>query len=111
LKSIKSCFYIAFGPEVAAIIEDDSPVATRWRYFLRYFQGRVNGQTIPNFDEEEEGHRSFILMTFHPSVTDALGSFHLTRQFLQILDNILAQVRLFKYSKVESCNEVLMVLL
>ncbi len=67
-------------------------MATRWRYFLRYFQGKVNGQdNIANFDEEEEGFRSFILMTFHPSVTDTLGSFHLTRQFLLILDAILEQ--------------------
>ncbi len=73
-------------------MEDDSPVSTRWRYFLRYFQGKVNGQTIANYDEEEEGFRSVILMTFHPSITDSLGSFHLTKQFLTILDAILEQV-------------------
>ncbi len=77
---------------MAAIVEDDSPESTRWRYFLRYFQGKWNGCTIANFDEEEEGFRSFILITFHPAITDTLGSFHLCRQFLLILDSILEQV-------------------
>ncbi len=101
-----------FGPEVSAIIEDDSPASTRWRYFLRYFQGKVNGQNIDNFDEEEEGFRSFILMTFHPSVTDTLGSFHLTKQFLLILDAILEQVWNFLPEQLvttcSSCNPFLL---
>ena len=29
---------LGFGPEVEAIIEDDSSLDTRWRYFLRYLQ-------------------------------------------------------------------------
>ena len=29
---------MGFGPEVEAIIEDDSSLDTRWRYFLRYLQ-------------------------------------------------------------------------
>jgi hypothetical protein len=60
-----------FGPELSAIIEDDSPVDTRWRYFLRYFQGKVNQEDIADFDSEDEGFRSFILMSFHPSITGA----------------------------------------
>ena len=82
---------LGFGPEIAAILEDDSSVETRWRYFLRYFQGKVNQADIDKFDEEEDGFRSLILMTFHPSVTDTIGSFHLARQFLLILDTILEQ--------------------
>ena len=29
---------LSFGPEMEAIIEDDSEVDTRWRYYLRYMQ-------------------------------------------------------------------------
>ena len=29
---------LGFGPEMEAIIEDDSDVDTRWRYYLRYLQ-------------------------------------------------------------------------
>lgn len=82
---------LSFGPEIAAIIEDDSDVETRWRYFLRYFQGKVNQSDIEKFDEDADGFRSFILMVFHPSITDTLGSFHLLRQFLVILDAILEE--------------------
>ena len=82
---------LGFGPELQAIIEDDSPVSTRWRYFLRYFQGKVNQADIDQYNEEEEGFRSFILMTFHPSITDTTGSLHLLKQFLIILDGILEQ--------------------
>lgn len=82
---------LGFGPELEAIIEDDSSIETRWRYFLRYFQGKLNQEDVENFDDTNEGFRSFILMTFHPSITDTLGSFHLLRQFLQILDVILEQ--------------------
>eukprot|EP00095_Tigriopus_kingsejongensis_P004248 maker-scaffold711_size108467-snap-gene-0.30 protein:Tk04248 transcript:maker-scaffold711_size108467-snap-gene-0.30-mRNA-1 annotation:"malonyl -acyl carrier protein transacylase" len=82
---------LKFGPEIAAIIEDDSDVPTRWRYFLRYFQGKVNQSDIERFDDEDDGFRSFILMVFHPSVTDTLGCFHLLRQFLVILDAILEE--------------------
>ena len=46
-----------FGPELAAIIEDDAPTETRWRYFLRYFQGKVNQEDIADYDEEDEGFR------------------------------------------------------
>ena len=31
-----------FNIQVEAIIEDDSTVETRWRYFLRYMQGQLN---------------------------------------------------------------------
>ena len=33
---------LGFGPEMEAIIEDDSDVDTRWRYYLRYLQVRKN---------------------------------------------------------------------
>ncbi|TRY78377.1 hypothetical protein TCAL_01694 [Tigriopus californicus] len=82
---------LSFGPEIAAIIGDDSDVKTRWRYFLRYFQGKVNQSDIEKFDEDADGFRSFILMVFHPSITDTLGCFHLLRQFLVILDAILEE--------------------
>ena len=81
----------SFGPELAAIIEDDSDISTRWRYFLRYMQGKVNQRTIEPFDSTEEGFRNFILFTFHPCITDTIGVFHMLRQFLVILDSILAQ--------------------
>lgn len=42
---------------MAAIIEDDAPTETRWRYFLRYFQGKVNQEDIADYDEEDEGFR------------------------------------------------------
>ncbi len=84
-------FILGFGPELAAIIEDDSPVDTRWRYFLRYFQGKVNQEDIADYDDEDEGFRSFILMAFHPSVTDSVGGLHLAKQFLLTLDAILEQ--------------------
>ena len=29
-----------FGPELEAILEDDSSLETRWRYLLRYLQVR-----------------------------------------------------------------------
>ena len=35
--------------------------------------------------------RSFILMAFHPSVTDTMGALHLARQFLVTLDRILEE--------------------
>ena len=35
--------------------------------------------------------RSFILMSFHPSVTDTMGALHLARQFLITLDRILEE--------------------
>ena len=35
--------------------------------------------------------RSFILMAFHPSVTDTMGALHLARQFLITLDRILEE--------------------
>lgn len=79
-----------FGPEVEAIIEDDSSLETRWRYFLRYLQGRLN-QDIDSFEEvksEEEG-RSVVIMTFHPAVTDTTGAFFLAKQFMSILDLLL----------------------
>ena len=81
----------SFGPELAAIIEDDSDISTRWRYFLRYMQGKVNQRTIEPFDSTEEGFRNFILFTFHPCITDTIGAFYMLRQFLVILDSILAQ--------------------
>ena len=84
-------FLQSFGPELAAIIEDDSDISTRWRYFLRYMQGKVNQRTIEPFDSTEEGFRNFILFTFHPCITDTIGVFHMLRQFLVILDSILAQ--------------------
>ena len=80
---------LGLGPELAAIVEDDADSATRWRYFLRYMQGRVNQRNIEPFDATEEGFRNFILFTFHPSVTDTVGVFHMLRQFLVILDSIL----------------------
>ena len=49
--------FTGFGPELAAIIEDDAPAETRWRYFLRYFQGKVNQEDIADYDEEDEGFR------------------------------------------------------
>ena len=79
-----------FGPELSAIVEDEADEPTRWRYFLRYMQGKVNQRTIDPFDSTEEGYRNFIIFTFHPSVTDTVGVFHLLRQFLVILDSILA---------------------
>ena len=44
---------------------------------------------LQNYDENEEGHRSFILMAFHPSVTDIHGCFHLMKHFISILDTKL----------------------
>ena len=79
-----------FGPEVEAIIEDDSSLETRWRYFLRYLQGRLN-QDIDSFEEkssEEEG-RSVVIMTFHPAITDTTGAFYLAKQFMSIMDMML----------------------
>jgi len=79
-----------FGPEVEAIIEDDSSLETRWRYFLRYLQGRLN-QDIDSFEEkssEEEG-RSVVIMTFHPAITDTTGAFYLAKQFMSIMDMLL----------------------
>ena len=78
-----------FGPELSAIVEDDAEDYTRWRYFLRYMQGKVNQKTIDPFDSKEEGYRNFIFFAFHPSVTDTVGMFHMLRQFLVILDSIL----------------------
>ena len=54
-------------------------------------QGKVNQRTIEPFDSTEEGFRNFILFTFHPCITDTIGVFHMLRQFLVILDSILAQ--------------------
>ena len=54
-------------------------------------QGKVNRRTIDPFDSTEEGFRNFILFTFHPYITDTVGVFHMLRQFLVILDSILAQ--------------------
>ena len=99
---------------MSAIVEDDADNPTRWRYFLRYMQGRiccsftitknfisisftiffagkVNQKTIDPFDSTEEGYRNFILFAFHPSVTDTMGIFHMLRQFLVILDSILSK--------------------
>ena len=74
-----------------AIIEDDSEVDTRWRYYLRYMQGCLN-QDIDSFENslslEEEG-RSVIIMTFHPSITDVPGALYLAKQFMAILDKKL----------------------
>jgi len=82
---------LGFGPEMEAIIEDDSDVDTRWRYYLRYLQGCLN-QDIDNFENslslEEEG-RSVVIMTFHPSITDTTGAFYLAKQFMLILDKKL----------------------
>ena len=64
---------------MSAIVEDDSEQATRWRYFLRHMQGKINQRTIDPYDENEEGYRCFILMAFHPSITDTVGVFHLMR--------------------------------
>eukprot|EP00096_Caligus_rogercresseyi_P011195 TRINITY_DN4332_c0_g1_i1.p1 TRINITY_DN4332_c0_g1~~TRINITY_DN4332_c0_g1_i1.p1 ORF type:complete len:529 (-),score=144.67 TRINITY_DN4332_c0_g1_i1:527-2113(-) len=81
---------IDWGPEIRAILEDtESSSSVRWKHFLRYFQGKVNQAEIENFDEEEEGFRSFILLTFHPSITDVWGAFHFLKQFMLILDIIL----------------------
>ena len=80
---------LGWGPELAAIMEDEADSGTRWRYFLRYMQGKVNQRNIEPFDATEEGFRNFILFTFHPSVTDTVGVFHMLRQFLVILDSIL----------------------
>ena len=80
---------LGWGPELAAIVEDEADIDTRWRYFLRYMQGKVNQRNIEPFDATEEGFRNFILFTFHPSVTDTVGVFHMLRQFLVILDSIL----------------------
>ena len=61
---------LKFGPELEAIVEDESSLETRWRYLLRYFQvifkftqfpfynhnffqGRLN-QDIENFQEEQQ---------------------------------------------------------
>jgi len=74
---------IRFGPEVEAILEDDSSVETRWRYFLRYMQGQLNSD-IENFGGEDG--RSVILLTFHPSITDVPGALNLAREFMDILD-------------------------
>jgi len=81
---------LKFGPEVEAILEDDSSQETRWRYLLRYLQGRLN-QDIDSFREEkeegaEEEGRSVIVMAFHPSITDITGAFYLARQFMALLD-------------------------
>ncbi len=82
-----------FGPELRAIFDDSIESSTQWRYFLRYMQGKVNNSDIADYDEDEEGFRSFLLVAFHPSITDPVGAFHLLRQFLMILDAILEQVR------------------
>ncbi len=42
-------------------------------------QGKINQRTIEPFDATEEGFRCFILMAFHPSITDTVGVFHLMR--------------------------------
>ena len=55
------------------------------------FTGKVNQKTIDPFDSTEEGYRNFILFAFHPSVTDTMGTFHMLRQFLVILDSILSK--------------------
>jgi len=82
---------LGFGPEMEAIIEDDSDNETRWRYYLRYLQGCLN-QDIDNFENslsmEEEG-RSVVIMSFHPSITDTTGAFYLAKQFMNILDKKL----------------------
>lgn len=86
---------IAIGPEVEAIIEDDSSLDTRWRYFLRYLQGSLNQDidsfedTAPNKNEENEEGRSVVFMTFHPAVTDTTGAIYLAKQFMSILDMLL----------------------
>uniref|UniRef100_A0A0K2UGZ6 Uncharacterized protein n=1 Tax=Lepeophtheirus salmonis TaxID=72036 RepID=A0A0K2UGZ6_LEPSM len=81
---------IDWGPEIRAILEDtESSSSVRWEHFLRYFQGKVNQAEIENFDDEEVGFHSFILMTFHPSITDVWGAFHFLKQFMIILDIIL----------------------
>ena len=49
--------FAGFGPELAAIVEEDAPAETRWRYFLRYFQGKVNQEDIADYDDEDEGFR------------------------------------------------------
>merc|ERR1719414_2249740 len=60
---------LKFGPELSAILEDGTTdSSTRWRHFLRYHQGNVNQANLANYDKDEEGHRSFLLMAFHPSV-------------------------------------------
>jgi len=83
---------LKFGPELEAILEDDSSLETRWRYLLRYFQGRLN-QDIENFQEEqqaaEEEGRSVVVMSFHPSITDMTGAFYLARQFMSLLDLLI----------------------
>ena len=87
----KASTSLRFGPEMEAIIEDDSEVDTRWRYYLRYMQGCLN-QDIDSFENslslEEEG-RSVIIMTFHPSITDVPGALYLAKQFMTILDKTL----------------------
>lgn len=86
---------LKFGPEVDAILEDDSSLETRWRYLLRYLQGRLN-QDIDSFREEqgekkeaEEEGRSVVIMTFHPSITDTTGAFYLAKQLMSLLDLLL----------------------
>ncbi|XP_023337320.1 uncharacterized protein LOC111708242 isoform X2 [Eurytemora carolleeae] len=77
---------INFGPEVEAIIEDDSNLETRWRYLLRYMQGQLN-RDIENFGEsEDEEGRSIVFISFHPSITDVPGSLNLAKQFMDILE-------------------------
>ena len=86
---------LAFGPEMEAIIEDDSDLETRWRYYLRYLQGCLN-QDIESFENslglEEEG-RSVVIMTFHPAITDTPGALYWAKQFMSILDMKLESER------------------
>ena len=78
-----------------AIIEDDSDLETRWRYYLRYLQGCLN-QDIESFENslglEEEG-RSVVIMTFHPAITDTPGALYWAKQFMTILDQKLESDR------------------
>ena len=78
-----------------AIIEDDSDLETRWRYYLRYLQGCLN-QDIESFENslglEEEG-RSVVIMTFHPAITDTPGALYWAKQFMAILDQKLESDR------------------
>ena len=86
---------LAFGPEMEAIIEDDSDLETRWRYYLRYLQGCLN-QDIESFENslglEEEG-RSVVIMTFHPAITDTPGARDWAKQVMSILDMKLESER------------------
>lgn len=86
---------LAFGPEMEAIIEDDSDLETRWRYYLRYLQGCLN-QDIESFENslglEEEG-RSVVIMAFHPAITDTPGALYWAKQFMTILDQKLESDR------------------